>query len=78
MCFCTNRLVYLLMNLTLLCLVSLCNFCRIPNRPAYRCNPKETKEIQKQVSQLLKKGYVRKSMSPYTVPVLLVPKKDGS
>ena len=45
----------------------------IPNRLAYRCNPKETKEIQKQVSELMEKGYVRESMSPCAVPVLLVP-----
>ena len=50
----------------------------IPNRPAYRCNPEETKEIQKQVSELMEKGYVRESMSPCAVPVLLVPKKDGT
>ena len=50
----------------------------IPNRPAYRCNPEETKEIQKQVGELLEKGYVRESMSPCVIPVLRVPKKDGS
>ena len=30
----------------------------IPNRPVYRSNPKETKELQRQVGELLEKGYV--------------------
>uniref|UniRef100_A0A2N9I3M5 RNA-directed DNA polymerase n=1 Tax=Fagus sylvatica TaxID=28930 RepID=A0A2N9I3M5_FAGSY len=42
----------------------------IPNRPAYRSNPEETKELQRQVSELLEKGHVRESMSPCAVPVL--------
>ena len=50
----------------------------IPNRPAYRSNPDETKELQRQVTDLLAKGHVRESMSPCAVPVLLVPKKDGT
>jgi hypothetical protein len=48
----------------------------IPNRPPYRSNPEETKELQRQVEELMAKGHVRESMSPCTVPVLLVPKKD--
>ncbi|KAI3454391.1 hypothetical protein Pfo_011054 [Paulownia fortunei] len=50
----------------------------IPNRPAYRSNPKEMKELQRQVHELMEKGYVRESMSPCAVPVLLVAKKDGT
>ncbi|WVZ70528.1 hypothetical protein U9M48_019188 [Paspalum notatum var. saurae] len=50
----------------------------LPNHPAYHTNPEETKEIQRQVKELLDKGYVRESLSPCAVPVLLVPKKDGS
>ena len=50
----------------------------LPNRTPYRTNPEETKEIKRQVQELLDKGYVRESLSPCAVPVLLVPKKDGS
>nr|KYP72434.1 Transposon Ty3-I Gag-Pol polyprotein [Cajanus cajan] len=49
----------------------------LPNWPAYRTNPQETKEIESQVQELLETGWVRKSLSPCAVPVLLVPKKDG-
>jgi hypothetical protein len=50
----------------------------IPNRPTYWSNPEETKELQWQVEELMAKGHVRESMSPCAVPVLLVPKKDGT
>ncbi|XP_072081053.1 uncharacterized protein [Arachis hypogaea] len=50
----------------------------IPNRPAYRSNSEETKELQRQVDELLAKGHIWESMSPCAVPVLLVPKKDGT
>ena len=51
---------------------------QLPNRAPYRTNPEETKEIQRQVQQLLDKGYVRESLSPCAVPVILVPKQDGT
>jgi hypothetical protein len=48
------------------------------NRAPYRINPEETKEIQHQVQELLDKGYVRVSLGPCAIPVILLPKKDGS
>jgi len=47
----------------------------LPNRAAYRVNPKETKEILCQVQDLLDHGYVHESLSPCAIPVKLVPKK---
>jgi hypothetical protein len=50
----------------------------LPNRAAYRTNPGETKEIQRQVQELLDNGYVHESLSPCVVPIILVPKKNGT
>lgn len=46
----------------------------LPNRQAYRTNPVETKILQKQIGEPLEKGYIRESLSPCVVSVLLVPK----
>ena len=50
----------------------------IPNRSTYQINLEETKELQRQVSELMEKGYVRESMSLCAVQVIFVPKKDGT
>ena len=51
---------------------SIFGWFRHTNRAPYRTNPDETKEIQHQVQALLDKGYIRESLSPCSVPVLLV------
>ena len=43
----------------------------------YRSNPEKRKEIQRQVQSLLDAGQIESSKSPWSSPVLLVPKKDG-
>ena len=45
---------------------------------AYRFPPDQKDEIEKQLKDMISKGIIRPSASPYPSPVLLVRKKDGS
>jgi RNase H-like domain found in reverse transcriptase/Reverse transcriptase (RNA-dependent DNA polymerase)/Integrase zinc binding domain/Chromo (CHRromatin Organisation MOdifier) domain/Retroviral aspartyl protease len=49
-----------------------------PSRPTYRMSQPEMDELKKQLTELMDKGYVQESKSPYGAPVLFVKKKDGS
>ncbi|KAL2240185.1 UNVERIFIED_CONTAM: Retrovirus-related Pol polyprotein from transposon [Sesamum indicum] len=44
----------------------------------YRMAPLELKELKKQLEELLDKGFIRPSISPWGAPVLFVKKKDES
>ena len=48
------------------------------SKPPYRMAPVEMEELKKQIEELLQKGFVRPSISPWGAPVLFVKKKDGS
>nr|GEX83348.1 putative reverse transcriptase domain, ribonuclease H-like domain, aspartic peptidase domain protein [Tanacetum cinerariifolium] len=47
-------------------------------RAPYRLAPSEMKELAKQLQELLDKGFIRPSSSPWGAPVLFVKMKDGS
>ncbi|KAL4309721.1 hypothetical protein GQ457_01G021200 [Hibiscus cannabinus] len=44
----------------------------------YRMAPKELKELKVQLQELLDRGFIRPSVSPWGAPVLFVKKKDGT
>ncbi|KAI3499634.1 hypothetical protein L1887_35438 [Cichorium endivia] len=44
----------------------------------YRLAPAEMQELSSQLNELLSKGFIRPSFSPWGAPVLFVKKKDGS
>ena len=47
-------------------------------RAPYRMAPKELKELKSQFQEILDKGFIRPSVSPWGAPVLFVKKKDGT
>jgi hypothetical protein len=49
-----------------------------PFWPMYRLSPVEQAEVKAKLTDLLEKGLVEPSTSPYGAPILFVGKKDGS
>ncbi|GBG82833.1 hypothetical protein CBR_g36363 [Chara braunii] len=47
----------------------------IPKGMIYRMSPGELDELRRQLKELVEKGWIRPSVSPYGSPVLFVPKK---
>ncbi|KAL5545301.1 hypothetical protein UlMin_009085 [Ulmus minor] len=48
------------------------------SKAPYRMAPAELRELQTQLQELLDKGFIRPSHSPWGAPVLFVKKKDGT
>jgi hypothetical protein len=48
------------------------------SKRAYRMDVKDLIELKKQIEELLDKGFIRPSSSPWGAPVLFMNKKDGS
>ncbi|GJR92536.1 putative nucleotidyltransferase, ribonuclease H [Tanacetum coccineum] len=48
------------------------------SKAPYRMAPVELKELKDQLQELLERGFIRPSVSPWGAPVLFVKKKDGS
>src|SRR5947199_6901547 len=49
-----------------------------PSQPTYQLSQVEMAELKKQLDDLLNKGFIRPSVSPYGAPVLFVHKKEGT
>jgi len=47
-------------------------------KPSYQMNLKTTMQIQRKVEEVISKGLVPESLSPYTILLLLVLKKEES
>jgi hypothetical protein len=48
------------------------------SKTPYRMSTLEFKELQMQLEELMKKGYIHPSVSPWGAPVLFVKNKDGT
>ena len=48
------------------------------SRAPYRMAPTELRELKAQLQDLIDKGFIRPSTSPWGVPVLFIKKKDGT
>ena len=46
--------------------------------PPYRMTPTELKELKTQLQELVGRGLIRPSISPWGAPMLFVKKKDGT
>lgn len=57
--------------------ISLIEGTQPTHRRQYRLTLEERAELQKQVEELLNKGFIKESNSPYNAPVLFVKKKGG-
>jgi hypothetical protein len=49
-----------------------------PNKAVYRMSPAELEELRKQLRELINRGLIRHSTSPYGSPIIFVKKKDGT
>jgi hypothetical protein len=49
-----------------------------PSRPTFRMSASELVELQSQLAELTKSGFIQPSKSPFGAPILFVKKKDGT
>ena len=52
--------------------------CVPPSRPPFRLSQPELDELHRQLKEMLQRGFIRPSKSPYGAPVFFVRKSDGT
>ena len=50
----------------------------LPNKVAYKCTPEQNVELEREIEEFFTKGFIRKSVSPCALPIVLSPKKKGT
>ena len=51
---------------------------KLVTKPTYRLSHSKAQEVEWQLEEYFKKGFIQPSSSPWALPILLVKKKDGS
>ena len=51
---------------------------KLLSKPPYRMSASESQQVECQLADYLKRGFIRPSISPWASPIVLVKKKDGS
>ena len=50
----------------------------LPNNATYKLTPEQNAELARQIEELLAKGFLRESVSPFVVTIVLAPKKEAT
>ncbi len=58
--------------------IDLVDGAQLVSKFPFRLNKHNEEELERQLGELLDRGFIRPSVSPFVAPILFVRKKDGS